>query len=157
MEAPVSTRGRDRRHAGSASGAEAAGRRSSGGARAVCRHSRNAVVVRRLLAQRGVVVSERTIQRAVADLRRAQRAAALATVRMETATGEQLPIDFGQKRIAIAGVAVRVSLLVAVLSYSRRLFVKAPTNQLVTQWGTVFGDDVLAAAILDRLLHHSHT
>ena len=31
------------------------------------------------------------------------------------------------------------------------------TNQLVTQWGTVFGDDVLAAAILDRLLHHSHT
>jgi DNA replication protein DnaC len=31
------------------------------------------------------------------------------------------------------------------------------TNQLVSQWGTVFGDDVLAAAILDRLLHHSHT
>lgn len=31
------------------------------------------------------------------------------------------------------------------------------TNQLVTQWGLVFGDEVLAAAILDRLLHHSHT
>jgi DNA replication protein DnaC len=31
------------------------------------------------------------------------------------------------------------------------------TNQLVTHWGTVFGDDVLATAILDRLLHHSHT
>ena len=31
------------------------------------------------------------------------------------------------------------------------------TNQLVTQRGTVFGNDVLAAAILDRLLHHSHT
>jgi DNA replication protein DnaC len=31
------------------------------------------------------------------------------------------------------------------------------TNQAVTQWGAVFGDDVLAAAILDRLLHHSHT
>ena len=31
------------------------------------------------------------------------------------------------------------------------------TNQLVAQWGTVFGDDVLAAAILDRLLHHSYT
>jgi DNA replication protein DnaC len=31
------------------------------------------------------------------------------------------------------------------------------TNQMVTQWGTVFGDEVLAAAILDRLLHHSHT
>jgi DNA replication protein DnaC len=31
------------------------------------------------------------------------------------------------------------------------------TNQMVSQWGGVFGDDVLAAAILDRLLHHSHT
>jgi len=31
------------------------------------------------------------------------------------------------------------------------------TNQSVTQWGQVFGDDVIAAAILDRLLHHSHT
>src|SRR5436305_2226710 len=30
------------------------------------------------------------------------------------------------------------------------------TNQLVGQWGQVFGDDVLAAAILDRLLHHGH-
>jgi DNA replication protein DnaC len=30
------------------------------------------------------------------------------------------------------------------------------TNKLPTHWGEVFGDDVLAAAILDRLLHHSH-
>jgi transposase len=94
----------------------------------------NAVVVRRLLAERGVVVSERTIQRGVADLRRAQRAAMLATVRMETAPGDQLQIDFGQKRIAIAGIAVRVFLLVAVLSYSRRLFVKAFLNERGDDW-----------------------
>jgi DNA replication protein DnaC len=31
------------------------------------------------------------------------------------------------------------------------------TNQPVTQWGQVLGDEVIAAAILDRLLHHSHT
>lgn len=31
------------------------------------------------------------------------------------------------------------------------------TNRAVTQWGHVFGDDVLATAILDRLLHHAHT
>ena len=31
------------------------------------------------------------------------------------------------------------------------------TNQPVTAWGTVFGDDVTASALLDRLLHHSHT
>lgn len=30
------------------------------------------------------------------------------------------------------------------------------TNQAVTQWGHVFGDEVIAAAILDRLLHHCH-
>ena len=31
------------------------------------------------------------------------------------------------------------------------------TNQAVASWGAVFGDDVIAAALLDRLLHHSHT
>ena len=30
------------------------------------------------------------------------------------------------------------------------------TNQMVTQWGHVFGDEMIAAAVLDRLLHHSH-
>jgi DNA replication protein DnaC len=30
------------------------------------------------------------------------------------------------------------------------------TNQPVTEWGTVFGDEMIAAAVLDRLLHHSH-
>jgi len=94
----------------------------------------NAVVVQRLLAERGVVVTARTIERAVTDLRRAQRAAALATVRMETAPGDQLQIDFGQQRIAIAGLAVRVFLLVAVLSYSRRLFVKAFLNERGDDW-----------------------
>jgi hypothetical protein len=63
----------------------------------------NAVVVRRLLADQGVAVSLRTTQRAVADLRQAQRAAALATVRVETAPGDQLQIDFGQKRILMPG------------------------------------------------------
>jgi DNA replication protein DnaC len=31
------------------------------------------------------------------------------------------------------------------------------TNQRVCDWGIVLGDEVLATAILDRLLHHSHT
>jgi DNA replication protein DnaC len=31
------------------------------------------------------------------------------------------------------------------------------TNQRVSEWGTMFGDEVLATAILDRLLHHSET
>ena len=30
------------------------------------------------------------------------------------------------------------------------------TNQTITQWGNVFGDEVIASAVLDRVLHHSH-
>jgi hypothetical protein len=30
------------------------------------------------------------------------------------------------------------------------------TNQVEAQWGTVFGDRIVAAASLDRVLHHSH-
>ncbi|HEY8342883.1 MAG TPA: ATP-binding protein, partial [Calditerricola sp.] len=30
------------------------------------------------------------------------------------------------------------------------------SNQTFADWGEVFGDPVIATAILDRLLHHSH-
>jgi DNA replication protein DnaC len=30
------------------------------------------------------------------------------------------------------------------------------SNRSVGEWGSVFGDPVVATAILDRLLHHSH-
>ena len=30
------------------------------------------------------------------------------------------------------------------------------SNKAFNQWGEVFGDEVIAGAILDRLLHHSH-
>ncbi len=45
-----------------------------------------------------------------------------------------MQIDFGEKWIAIAGQLVRVYLLVAVLGYSRRLFVKAFLNQRSDDW-----------------------
>jgi hypothetical protein len=94
----------------------------------------NAVVAQRLLAARGVTMSVRTIERAVVDLRRARRAAQLATVRVETPPGDQLQIDFGQKRVRIGDASVRVFLLVAVLSYSRRLFVKAFLSEHQDDW-----------------------
>lgn len=94
----------------------------------------NAVVVHRLLREQGRVMGLRTVQRAVASVRQAQRAADVATVRVETAPGAQLQIDFGEKRVIIAGTAVRVFLLVAVLSYSRRLFVKAFLNERQDDW-----------------------
>jgi transposase len=94
----------------------------------------NAVVVRQLLAEHGLEASVRTVQRAVAEERREQRAADVASVRFETAPGAQMQIDFGEKRVPIAGQMVRIFLLVAVLSYSRRLFVKAFLNQRSDDW-----------------------
>jgi transposase len=94
----------------------------------------NAVVVQRLLGERGLAISTRTIERAVADIRRARRVAQLATVRVETPPGDQLQIDFGQKRVRVGDAWVRVFLLVAVLSYSRRLFVKAFLSERQDDW-----------------------
>jgi transposase len=94
----------------------------------------NAVVVTRELHKRGVVASVRTVQRAVADERSKQRAEQLATVRYETSPGHQMQIDFGQKRVCVGGVEVVVHLLVAVLSYSRRLFVRAFLAERGDDW-----------------------
>jgi transposase len=94
----------------------------------------NAVVVQRMLEDRGAAVSVRTVQRAVAEQRRKARVAQVATVRFETEPGAQMQIDFGEKWVWIAGTLTRVFLLVAVLSYSRRLFVKAFHNQRSDDW-----------------------
>jgi transposase len=94
----------------------------------------NAVVVRQMLEERGLEASVRTVQRAVEEQRREQRVAQVATVRFETEPGDQMQIDFGEKWVSIAGELVRVFLLVAVLSYSRRLFVKAFLNQRSDDW-----------------------
>jgi transposase len=94
----------------------------------------NAVVVRRLLAEQAVEVPLRTLQRALAPHRQARRAAELATVRFETAPGDQLQIDFGEKWVSIAGERTRVHLFVAVLGYSRRIYVRASLSQRQDDW-----------------------
>jgi len=30
------------------------------------------------------------------------------------------------------------------------------TTQTIPEWGNVFGDEMIASAVLDRVLHHSH-
>ena len=94
----------------------------------------NAVVVRRLLAERGIGVPLRTLQRALMPHRQARRAAEVATVRFETAPGHQMQIDFGEKQVVVNGILVRVYLFVAVLGYSRRLFVRASLSQRQDDW-----------------------
>jgi transposase len=93
-------------------------------------HRGNAEVARQDLArERGIRVSLRTVEQAVAPLRQALRAEARACVRFETAPGKQLQIDFGEARVAIGGEPVRVHLFVATLGYSRRVNVRAFRHQ----------------------------
>lgn len=94
----------------------------------------NAVVVTELLRERGVDVGLRTVQKVTAGRRRERVAEAVASVRFETAPGAQMQIDFGQKLVMIAGAIIRVHLLVAVLSYSRRIFVKAFLAERQDDW-----------------------
>lgn len=94
----------------------------------------NAVVVAELLRGRGYSASVRTVQRTVEQRRRERTAAQVATVRFETAPGHQMQIDFGQKLVRLGGEMVRVYLLVAVLSFSRRLYAKAFLSERQDDW-----------------------
>jgi transposase len=98
-------------------------------------HRGNADVVRQdLVREKGIVVSLRTVERAVACWRRELRAEARATVRFETPPGHQLQIDFGQTRVSIGEELVRVHLFVATLGYSRRVYVQAFRHERQSAW-----------------------
>ena len=99
------------------------------------RHRGNADVVRQeLAAELGIAVSLRTVERAVAHLRRELAAEALATVRFETPPGRQLQIDFGERGVAIGEEMVRVFLFVATLGHSRRVYVRAFRHERQSAW-----------------------
>jgi len=99
------------------------------------RHAGNADVVRQdLLQEHGLAVSLRTVERAVAPLRQALLAAARATTRFETAPGEQLQIDFGERKVLIAGVPEKRFLFVATLGYSRRCHVRVFRHERQSVW-----------------------
>lgn len=98
-------------------------------------HRGNADVVRQELArEHGLFVSLRTVERAVAPLRRSLQAEARATVRFETPPGRQLQIDFGETRVIIGGEATRLFLFVATLGYSRRCYVQAFRHERQSAW-----------------------
>jgi len=99
------------------------------------RHRGNADVVRQDLARElGIEVSLRTVQRAVEPLRRELRAEAVATVRYETAPGQQLQIDFGSTSVWVGDEAVRLHLFVATLGYSRRCYVAVFLHERQSAW-----------------------
>jgi transposase len=101
------------------------------------RHGGNADVVRQELAtELGVVAGLRTVERAVAGFRQEIRAEVLATVRFETPPGKQIQVDFGTRKVVIAGATTRVHLCVLTLGYSRRIFVQAFRTEKQASWFT---------------------
>ncbi len=99
------------------------------------RHRGNADVVRQdLAAEKGILVSLRTMQRAVQPYRQALKAEALATVRFETPPGRQLQIDFGERLVEIGGAKVKTFVFVATLGYSRRCHVRAFRHERQESW-----------------------
>jgi len=98
-------------------------------------HEGNADVVRQdLAAEKEIVVSLRTVERAVAPFRRELAAKKKATVRFETKPGQQLQIDFGSKTTVVGGKRILVHLFVATLGFCRRHFVMAFTSQRQSSW-----------------------
>jgi transposase len=98
-------------------------------------HRGNCDVVRQELQRElGIAVSLRTVERAVAHLRREVLAQTVATVRFETPPGHQLQIDFGTVRVPIADEQIKVSLFVATLGYSRRTYVTMFLHERQSAW-----------------------
>ena len=98
-------------------------------------HRGNCDVVRQQLSKEwGIDTSLRTVERACRRFRQELEASRRATMRFETAPGEQMQIDFGQTRVLIGGESVRVYLFVATLGYSRRGFVCAFRHERQSAW-----------------------
>lgn len=66
-------------------------------------------------------------------LRKALKAS-IAPSRYETAPGQQMQIDFGEKKIFLGEELVKVHFFVAILGYSRRIFVKAYISENQGSW-----------------------
>ena len=74
------------------------------------------------------------MERAVQPLRQELRAEVVATIRFETAPGEQLQIDFGTVTVPIGGEPTKVKLFVATLGYSRRVYVALFEHERQSAW-----------------------
>ncbi len=99
------------------------------------KHGNNAEVVRQELErEKSISVSLRTVERAVMEHRTLIRAELEATTRFETGPGEQSQIDFGERLVPIDGERVKVYFFVFTLSYSRRPYVRAFTNERQESW-----------------------
>lgn len=101
-------------------------------------HDGNADVIRQELSEQGIIVSLRTVERAVKEHRDELHRKKIATVRFETLPGRQMQADFGEKYVQIGGERVKVHLFTAKLGHSRRMYVKVFTHENQSAWFEAF-------------------
>lgn len=91
------------------------------------------VVARELKEKHGLEVCPRTL-RAYCNQFRKDLTPEDVFIRYETAPGQQMQIDFGMKKLIINDEPVDVHFFVSILSYSRRIFVKAYITENQKNW-----------------------
>ena len=95
---------------------------------------RNGDVLRQELAERGLEVSLRTVERCIKPVREEEAALDRATVRFETSPGKQMQIDFGEKWVDVGGVRSKAFVFTATLGYSRRSFLRVYPGLRQRHW-----------------------
>lgn len=102
--------------------------------------------------QQGIPARFFTTAGLVAQLRRAQEAERLDKELASLAKNRLLAIDeFGYLPIDTEGA--RLLFQVIAEAYEQRSLI-ITTNLEFARWGSVFGDDNMAAAVIDRIIHH---
>jgi transposase len=86
------------------------------------------------LRQRGFTGSYQTVKRFVRPLRAVEALAERATVRFETAPGQQSQIDWGSARVHFRHQPVVLHLFVLTLGYSRRHYMEPTLNERVPEF-----------------------
>lgn len=81
-----------------------------------------------------ITIHLRMLERFCEEFRREIKESLEPTTRFETLPGQQLQIDFGEKKMKIGGKEIKVHIFVAKLGFSRRIFAKAYAAENQDTW-----------------------
>lgn len=105
-----------------------------------------------IAVERGRSVRFRQTAELVLQLGKAKRDGALDSLLKDLARADLIILDeFGYVPFDIDGARLLYQIIAG--SYERRSIIFT-TNIEFSKWGTIFADDKLAAAIIDRIVHH---
>ena len=105
-----------------------------------------------LAIEQGRSVRFRQTAELVLQLGKAKRDGALDSLLRDLARADLIILDeFGYVPFDIDGARLLYQIIAG--SYERRSIIFT-TNIEFSKWGTIFADDTLAAAIIDRIVHH---